>query len=142
MAWRRGQAYGQDLRDRILAAKGSARAVAAQFLVSVSYVVKARQRRARQGEVTSGPQRSHTPRKLALLHEAIAAYAAEHPDATVEELRAWLLAEHGTYASAGLMWNTLNRLGLTFKKRRSAPLNRSVPISLRPAGPGASCNRS
>lgn len=142
MAWRRGQAYGQDLRDRILVAKGSARAVAAQFLVSVSYVVKARQRRDRQGEVTAGLQRSHTPRKLASLHEAIAVYVAEHPDASVAELRAWLLAEHGTYASAGLMWNTLDRLGLTFKKRRSEPLNRSGPISPRLAGSGASCNRS
>jgi transposase len=77
MAWRRGQAYSQDLRDRILAADGSARAVATQFLVSVSYVVKFRQRRDRKGEVTPGPQHSHAPRKLAALHEAIAAYAVE-----------------------------------------------------------------
>jgi len=110
MAWRRGQAYSQDLRDRILAADGSARAVATQFLVSVSYVVKFRQRRDRKGEVTPGPQHSHAPRKLAALHDAIAAYAVEHTDATVEDFRAWLTAEHGVYASAGLMWNTLNRL--------------------------------
>ena len=127
MAWRRGQAYSQDLRDRILSAEGSARAVAAQFLVSVSYVVKVRQRRERRGEITPGPQHSHTPRKLAALHEAIAAYAAEHADTTIEEFRAWLRAEHATYASAGLMWNTLDRLGLTFKKRRSVRPNRSVP---------------
>ena len=45
MAWRRGQALGQDLRDRVLADAGRpARAVAARFGVSVSYVVKARQR--------------------------------------------------------------------------------------------------
>jgi transposase len=142
MAWRRGQAYSQDLRDRILAAKGSARSVAAQFLVSVSYVVKVRQRQERKGEVTPGPQHSHTPRKLAGLHAAIAAYATEHVDATIEEFRAWLLAEHATYASAGLMWNTLDRLGLTFKKRRSVRPNRSVPILPKPAAPGARCSRS
>lgn len=142
MVWRRGQAYSQDLRDRVLAATGSARAVAAQFLVSVSYVVKARQRRDRKGELTPGPQRSHTPRKLASLHDAIAAYAAAHPDATTAEFRAWLLTEHDTYASAGLMWNTFERLGLTFKKRPSAPPNRSAPMSLRLAGPGASCNQN
>jgi len=102
MAWRRGQAYSQDLRDRILAAEGSARAVATQFLVSVSYVVKVRQRCDRKGEVTPGPEHSHAPRKLAALHEAIAAYAAEHTDATVADFRAWLTAEHGVYASAGL----------------------------------------
>ena len=72
MAWRRGQAYSQDLRDRILSAQGSARSVAAQFVVSVSYVVKVRQRRERKGQITPGPQHSHTPRKLSGLDAAIA----------------------------------------------------------------------
>ncbi len=40
---RRGQAYSQDLRERVLAADDlSARQAAARFGVSVSYVVKAR----------------------------------------------------------------------------------------------------
>jgi transposase len=56
---RRGQAYSQDLRERVLAADDlSARQAAARFGVSVSYVVKARQRRARHGTLTPGPQRS------------------------------------------------------------------------------------
>jgi transposase len=142
MAWRRGQAYSQDLRDRILAAEGGARSVAAQFLVSVSYVVKARQRRDRVGEMTPGPQRSHTPRKLAALHEAIAAYAGRRTDATIAEFRTWLLEEHGTYVSMGLMWNTLDRLGLTFKKRPSARPSRSVPILPKRAEPGVSSSPS
>jgi transposase len=95
--------------------------VAAQFVVSVSYVVKVRQRRERTGQITPGPQHSHTPRKLAGLDAAIAGHAAEHADATIEEFRAWLHAEHATYASAGLMWNTLDRLGLTWKKRMARP---------------------
>jgi transposase len=131
MAWRRGQAYSQDLRDRILAAEGSARAVAAQFLVSVSYVVKVRQRRERKSEITPGPQHSHTARKLAGLHAAIAAYAAENTDATIEELRQ-------RWADG----NTLDRLGLTFKKRRSVRLSRSVPMLPKPAVPGVSCSPS
>jgi hypothetical protein len=88
MAWRRGQAYSQDLRDRILAVEGSARAVARQFLVSVSYFIKVRQRRDRRREATSGPQHSRTPRKLAALHVAIAAYSSGHADATIEEFLA------------------------------------------------------
>jgi transposase len=45
-SWRRGQAYSQDLRDRVLAADApSARQAADRFGVSVSYVIKARQRR-------------------------------------------------------------------------------------------------
>ena len=126
MAWRRGQAYSQDLRDRVLAAEGSARTVAAQFVVSVSYVVKVRQRRDRKGEVTPGPQRSHAPRKLAAVHDAIVVYAAEHTDATIEEFRAWLTTEHGVYASAGLMWKTLDRLGLTLKNVWPAPSARMI----------------
>jgi hypothetical protein len=41
MGWRRGQALGQDLRDRVLGdASSPARAVAARFGVSVSYALK------------------------------------------------------------------------------------------------------
>jgi transposase len=138
MAWRGGQAYSQDLRDRVLAAEGSVRAVAAQFQVSPSFVVKVRQRRDRQGETTAGPQRSHTPRKLVSCHAAICARWAERPDTTLEEYRAWLLAEHGIYASKGLIWITMRRLGLTLKKSRSAPPNRTGRMSLRHAAPGIS----
>jgi transposase len=44
MEWRQGVAYGQDLRDRVLAARDagqSVRAVAERFSVSPSYVAKA-----------------------------------------------------------------------------------------------------
>lgn len=42
MGWRRGQAYGQDLRDRVMAASGSLREVVIRFSVSESYVAQAR----------------------------------------------------------------------------------------------------
>jgi transposase len=116
MGWRRGQAYSQDLRDRVLASSGSARTVAARFGVSISYVVKARQRRDRHGETRPRPQRSHTPRLLAALHGAILSHVRAQPEATLNELRAWLLEVHGVHPSMGLMWTTLDRLGLTFKK--------------------------
>ena len=50
MAWRQGLPYGQDLRDRVLAARDagqSVRAVAERFSVSPSYVAKADRRRRR-----------------------------------------------------------------------------------------------
>ena len=48
MGWQRGRSYSQDLRERVLAADElSARQAAARFAVSVSYVIKARQRRPR-----------------------------------------------------------------------------------------------
>ena len=96
MAWRRGQALGQDLRDRVLADMGRpARAVAARFGVSASYVVKARQRLRDTGEASARPQRNRVPPRLAPHHGAIRAEVAERPSATVAELRAWLAAAHG-----------------------------------------------
>ena len=140
MGWRNGQAYSQDLRDRVLGATGSARAVAARFGVSVSYVIKARQRETRSGQRTAGEQRSHTPRLLAHKHAAIAAYVAAHRDATLNEIRAWLREEYGIWPSLGLMWNTLARLGLTLKKRHSTPPSRRGQTSPRPGAAGASCS--
>ena len=141
MEWRRGQAYSAHLRSRVLAAEGSARAVATRFKVSISYVIKARQRRDRAGELTTRPQRSHTPRQLAHLHSAIEAHVPQHPDATLNELRVWLRDAHGVMPSMGLMWNTLDRLGLTLKKRScvrpSNPARRSPPLG----SAGAACNR-
>jgi transposase len=46
MVWRRGQTYSQDLREEVLAADDlSARQAAERFVVSVSFVIRARQRR-------------------------------------------------------------------------------------------------
>jgi transposase len=140
MAWRSGQAYSDDLRGRVLGAEGSARAVAARFGVSVSYVVKARQRRDQHGELSARPQASRTPRRLAGLHEAIAAHVRAHDEATLDELRSWLREAHGLSVSMGLMWNTLARLGLTLKKSRSGPPNRRVRTWPPPGMPGAPCS--
>lgn len=138
-SWRRGQAYSQDLRERVLAANDlSARQAAERFGVSVSYVVKARQRRDRHGVLTPGAQRSWTPRKLATHHPAIEAHVRQHSDATLAELCAWLLAEFGVSASIGTMWTTLRRLGLTLKKSASKRPNGRAPMSPRRAACGTS----
>ena len=140
MAWRRGQAYSDDLRGRVLATRGSARVVAARFEVSVSYVLRARQRRDRHDELHARPQVSRTPRRLDELHDAIAAQIRTHDDATLDELRAWLHETHGVAASIGLMWNTVARLGLTLKKSRSGRRNRHVRTSLPHEPPGGRCS--
>jgi transposase len=142
-SWRRGQAYSQDLRDRVLAANElSARQTADRFGVSVSYVIKARQRRDRHGDPKPGPQRcpqrSWTPRKLAEHHAAIDAHVRSHPDAALAEPCAWVLAEFGVSASIGTMWNTLRRLGLTLKKSVSKRPSGGAPISPRRVACGTS----
>jgi len=139
-SWRSGQAYSQDLRDRVLEADHlSAREAGERFGVSPSYVIKARQRRDRHGHRTPGPQRSWTPRKLAAHHAAISEHVRQHPDATLAELCAWVLAELGVRASIGTLWNALRRIGLTLKKSASRRPSGRAPISPRRVASGASC---
>jgi transposase len=127
MAWRRGRALGPDLRDRVLADAGRpARAVAARFGVSVSYVVKARARLRDAGEARPRPQRNRVPPRLAPHHEAIRAEVAKRSSATVAELRAWLASAHGAVVGHAAMWRTLDRLGLTRKKSRSGRRSRTA----------------
>ena len=139
MAWRRGQTYAQDLRDRVLALDNlSARAVAAHFTVSISYVIKARQRRTRTGAVTPRPQKPPMARKLVHLHEALRERVRQVPDATLAEHREWLAETHGVMAGLTTVWKTLAQLGLTLKKSRSGRASRCGPTWPKHADRGAS----
>src|SRR5580692_2244478 len=139
MLWRRGKAYGQDLRDRVFAAADVGTTVgeiAEMLLVSISYVSKALSRRARTGETTARPQRCHVPPKLAAFYGAIRKQVAATPDATLGELKIWLSEVHGVEASTTLIWETLGKLDLTLKKRRCTPPNRIALMSSWHARPG------
>src|SRR4030095_2938029 len=129
MVWRQGQSYSQDLRARVLAAIDggmAARSAASVFQVSVSYIYKALIRRRRTGEVSASPRRGHRPRKLSPGQEgAVAGDTEGHPVLTLAALRACLLAEHGVRLSNGAMWSAVARLGLSFKKRRSAQASKT-----------------
>ena len=139
MAWRRGQTYSQDLRDRVLAADGeSAREVAERLDVSVSYVIKARQRRDRDGRLTAGPKSFARPVRLAEHDETIRQHVREQSDGTLEDLRAWLAHALGVSVSLGTVWNTVRRLGLTLKKRPSRRASGRVRTLPRRAGCGSS----
>lgn len=126
-----GRPYSQDLRDRVLGAvDGGMRVYGAAevFRVSVSYVYKALIRRRTTGE-TSARLLGRGPKpKLASHSEALCAKIAETPDATLAELRAWLLDERGVQVSEGCLWNQLKRLGLTLKKSRNTRPNRIAPM--------------
>lgn len=141
MSWRSGQAYSQDLRDRVLEAVdegGRVREVAGQFRVSVSYIYKALERRARTGAATPGARGG--ARRLPVLggHEAaLLAHLAAEPDATLGELRCWLFETRGVSISVGALWNGLDRLGWTLKKSRSTRRSRIVRTSPPPVPRGA-----
>lgn len=143
MQWRRGKAYSQDLRERVFALYDAGDVVgeiAEALCVSVSYVSKALSRRRETGETLARPQRCHVPPKLLGLYDAIRARVASHPDATLAELRRWLGEAHGVSASDGLMHGTLAKLGLTHKKRRCMPPNRTVRTSRLRVSDGRSCS--
>jgi transposase len=145
MGWRRGRAYSQDIRDRVFAAADDGEPVgriATMLRVSVSYVSKVLTRRSVTGQTTARPQRCHVPPKLASLYPEILARVTDHPDATIAELRAWLLQTHKVSASSGLIHRTLAVLGLTYKKSPSTRPNKRAPTSPRRAPLGVSGSRS
>lgn len=127
MAWHQGQAYGQDLRDRVLNANGSIAEVARRFKVSKSYVARARSRRRRLGDDTPGAQHNHVPLKLSGLEAVLAARIYARNDQTLKQLCQWLHAEHGVAVSVTALWKTLARLGLSLKKRPCMPQSKSAP---------------
>jgi transposase len=126
MAWHQGQAYGQDLRDRVLSAGGSIAEVATRFRVSKSYVARARSRRRRLGDDTPGAQHNHVPLKLSGLEAVLAARVQAINAQTLEQLRQWLHTEQGVLVSVTALWKTLARLGLSLKKRPSMRQSRNV----------------
>jgi transposase len=140
MLWQRGKAYSQDLRERVFAAADDGEPVgriATMLRVSVSYVSKVLSRRRLSGQTQARPQRCHVVPKLSGLLPAIEAHVSRHPDATIAELRAWLLETNKVSVSTGLMNKTLATLGLTFKKSRSTRPSKRVRMLPRPAANGA-----
>lgn len=118
MSWRRGKAYAQDLRDRVLAAPGRLREVAERFGVSQAYVSRVRSRHGRLGQTSAGAQHNQVPLRLAGLNGPLLAQVALAPEQTLAQLCQWVRAEHGMEVGATTMGKTLARFGLTRKKRR------------------------
>jgi transposase len=143
MLWKRGKAYSQDLRERVLAEADDGAEVgeiATILRVSVSYVSKVLDRRRRTGETAARPQRCQLKPKLAALYEEIAAWVNEHPDATIGELQVWLRQTHQISASSGLICETLALLGLTRKKSHCVPPSRTARTSLQHGVTGGQVN--
>jgi transposase len=140
MLWQRGKAYSQDLRDRVFAAADAGTPVgqiADMLLVSGSYVSKVLIRRCQTGETTARPQCCHVPAKLSDYHAAIREQVAARPDATLAELRTWLVQTHQVSVNVTLMWETLAQLRLTLKKRLCTRQNRTARMSPRHVACGA-----
>jgi transposase len=129
MVWRQGLAYGQDLRERVLAARDAGQSIrtgAERFAVSPSYVAKADRRRRRTGDRRARRSSGRPAAKIVAHLPALAEQVAARPDATLAELRGWLLAECGVAVGLVTVWRALKRLGVTLKKSRSGRPSRTV----------------
>lgn len=135
--------YSEDLRARLVAAveAGATRqATARRFGVSASCVIKLVQRWRRTGTLAPGQLGGWKEYALAAHEARVRALVAKRPDSTLDELRA-TLARENIHVSLWAVWRFLRALGLTHKKRRSMPPNRTAPTSRRRARSGARASR-
>ncbi len=120
--------YSQDLRDRVLAAYDRGmrtRQIANVFSVSPAWARRLKQRRNETGETT--PRRMGNPGICKVDREQLRQLVTAHPDATLAELRESL----GVSCALSTICIALNRMGFTFKKRRSTRPSRIVRTSRR-----------
>lgn len=130
--------YSQDLRDRVLQAydRGmKTKPIAELFSVSPAWARRVKQRRRETGETTHRPMGG--PGVTVVDREQLAALVREHPDATLAELRSRL----GVQCALSTLCVALKKMGLSFKKKRSAPRSRIAPTLPNNASPGAAGRR-
>ena len=120
--------YSMDLRERVAAAidagEGSQRQVAKRFRVSVSFVTRLVQRRRDAGTLAPKPH-GGGPRPALGFPERVrlAMRIAEHPDATLKQLKEW----GGFACTLTTLWRTLRRFRLTYKKKTLHAGERDTP---------------
>ena len=120
--------YSMDLRERVAAAidegEGSERQIAKRFRVSVSFVTRLLQRRRDAGTLAPKPH-GGGPRPVLGFPEQVrlAMLIAEHPDATLNQLKEW----GGFACTLTTLWRTLRRFRLTYKKKTLHAGERDTP---------------
>lgn len=123
------RALSLDLRERIMAVVDAAElglaAVAARFAVSHGTVKKLVGQRRRLGHVEALGHGGGRPRRVDL--EGLCTAVAQDPDVSLEELQTRVPALDGGRVSLGAISQWLKRLGLTRKKRPSAPRKPTRP---------------
>jgi putative transposase len=125
-----------DLRRRTVEAYRTGRtkgyeATAAMFGVGRASLDRWLRRFRETGDVLPKPRGGNNPRKVD--DEWLRVHAEANPDARIpDRIAAW--AEHsGKTVSHGAMWNAMQRIGWTHKKRRWSPANATTPQSKRGA---------
>ena len=132
------KAISLDLRERILAAydkeESTREQVAKRFAVSLGMVKKLIQQRRHTGRITPRYDRcGRKPGVAARAARQLRALVAKKPDLTLGEIREALALD----CTLPAIHYVLAKLGLTYKKRRSARLSRIAPTSSAHGGSGA-----
>ena len=132
-----------DLRERILAAydneEGTRAEIAHRFRVSLGMVKKLLQQRRRTGDIA--PRHRFCGRKpmiVATHRSQMRSLLAKKNDLTLKELR----EATGLKCSLQAINVVLGKMGLTYKKRHSAPASKTVPTSPGRGGSGGSGRRA
>jgi transposase len=126
-----------DLRERIVASydqgEGTRADIAKRYRVSLGFVAKLLQQRRRTQDLA--PRHRYSGRKPKLLgshRRQLRALLTKQPDLTLQELQTAL----GVDCTLQAIHYVLVSLGLTYKKRRSGPANRTARTSSGRGGPG------
>ena len=114
-----------DLRQRILASydqhEGTREEIAQRFRVSLGMVKKLLQQRRQTGEIACRYHRcGRRPRIVAVHRQKLRELLSRKPDLTLEELRRATQLDCTIQA----IHYVLEDMGLTYKKRRSGPVNK------------------
>jgi transposase len=128
MGMRNRKTTSLDLRERILAVydedKSTREEVARRFRISLGMVKKLLQQRRHTGDIA--PRHHLAGRKPLILvshQRQMRALLGQKPDLTLQELRAAMALK----CSVQAMHVVLVKMGLSYKKRRSGPANRTGP---------------
>ena len=130
-----------DLRQRILASydqnEGNREEIAQRFRVSLGMVKKLLQQRRQTGEIACRYDRCGRKPKIVAGHrQQLRALLSRKPDLTLEELRRATQLDCTIQA----IHYVLEGMGLTYKKRHSAPVNKIGRTLPGRAGTGAGSN--
>jgi transposase len=132
-----------DLRERILTAydnnEGTRAEMAGRFRVSLGMVKKLLQQRRRTNDIA--PRHRFSGRKpmiVATHRSQLRGLLAKKNDLTLKELR----GAAGLKCSLQAINVVLGKMGLTYKKRHSAPASKTGPTLHERAGSGASGRRA
>jgi transposase len=118
------RAYSDDLRRKLLeahaAGKGTLRALAERFGVSVAWAWKVSSAQKRSGVTERAAQSRHGRPSRVDRAEVVRLLQAK-PDLVLRELREALERTTGVTVSHTQMWRVVRELGLRLKKNRSMP---------------------